>query len=62
MQVEILLLWFLTFCLNKRCTDGIDISKLEELIRGVAISGDESSSINIDDDHTQNNPECGYLP
>ena len=53
MRVEVLLLCFLTFCLNKRCTDGIDISKLEELIRGVAKSDTEGSSIDIDDDHKQ---------
>ena len=56
------LLCFLIFCHNKRCTDGIDILKLEEIIRGVAVSDDEGSSIDIDDDHKQKNPECGYLP
>ena len=62
MRLEVLLLYFLTFCYIKKCTDGMDISQLEQLIRGVAISDNEGSSIDIDDHHKQKNPECGYLP
>ena len=62
MRPDVFLLCFLTLCHYKWCTYGIDISKLEDIIRGVDLSDDESSSIDIDDDHRQNNPECGYLP
>ena len=62
MRPDVFLLCFLTLCHYKWCTYGIDKSKLEEIIRGVDLSDDESSSIDIDDDHKQSNPECGYLP
>ena len=62
MRLDALLLCFLTLNSFKWCTDGIDPYILKEIIRGVKISDDEGSSIDIDDDHKQKNPECGYLP
>ena len=62
MRLDALLLYFLTFTHFKSCTDGIDPLKLKDIIRGVAVSDDEGSSIDIDDDHEDKNPECGYLP
>ena len=62
MRPDVFLLCFLTLCHYKWCTYGIDISKLEDIIRGVDLSDDKSSSIDIDDHHKQSNPECGYVP
>ena len=62
MRPNVFLLCFLALCHYKWCTYGIDISKLEDIIRGVDLSDDKSSSIDIDDEHKQSNPECGYLP
>ena len=53
---------FSDFELFQICTDGIDPLILKDIIRGVKISDDEGSSIDIDSDHKLKNPECGYLP
>ena len=62
MRLDALLLCFLTLNSFKWCTNGINPYILKEIIRGVKISDDEGSSIDIDDEHKQKNPECGYLP
>ena len=62
MRLGVLQLCFLTLNHYKWSTDGIDIEKLKEIIRGVSVSNDKGTSIDIDDEHTQNNPKCGYIP
>ena len=62
MRLDALLPCFMTLNHFKWCTGGIDPLKLKDIISGVEVSDDEGSSIDIDDEHKQKNPECGYLP
>ena len=63
MRLEVLFLCFVTFCYNKNLLKKILLQEqLEDIIRGVAVSDNEGSSIHVDDDHKKRNPECGYLP
>ena len=62
MRLHVLQLYFLTFNHYIWSTDGIDIEELQDIITGVSVLDDKGSSIDIDDDHKQSNPECGYLP
>ena len=62
MRLHVLQLYFLTFNHYIWSTDGIDIEELKDIITGVSVLDDKGSSIDIDDDHKQSNPECGYLP
>ena len=43
------------------CTEGVNIEKLKDIVKGVKIS-EEEGSVEIDQDHLQKNPECGFIP
>ena len=63
MQHGIIYYWFflLLIKLQKLPIHGSYITKLNDIIKGVSVL-DEESSVDIDQDHLEKNPECGYLP
>ena len=63
MQHCIIYYWVFLLLINfhKLYIHGSYITKLNDIIKGVSVL-DEESSVDIDQDHLEKNPECGYLP
>jgi len=61
MRFSFWFLCFLTLDFNNRCSYGVDITNLRDVVEGISIS-EEEGSVKIDEDHLRTNPECGLLP